>query len=118
MAFLVFQVRPSCLLVLFSAGHFPSPHRLRSSPSTCGRIPCGYFLGVLTYRPYPVPNGFAAYSRVLRTFIPSNLLMSKVLLCRIFLKLLIKSFTHGKIPPVSVSIIRLFLKLAMFNLYR
>ena len=43
--------------------------------------------------------------------------MAKVVLYRVFFKLLIKLFAHGKVPSVSVSIIRLSLKLDTFNLY-
>lgn len=43
--------------------------------------------------------------------------MCKVILYCIFLKLFIKLFTYRKFIPRSVCIIRLFLKLAMFNLY-
>ena len=79
--------------------------------------PYGYFPGVLSCRLYPAADSIAAYPKVLRTFIPSKLLMCKVILYCILFKLLIKLFTHGKFPPVFVSIIQLFLKPAMFNLY-
>lgn len=60
---------------------------------------------------------FGADVKAAREARRSKFPMFKVILYCIFFKLLIKLFTHGKSPPVSVSIIRIFLKLAMFNLY-
>lgn len=77
----------------------------------------GTSLSVLRCSLYPAANGIAAYPQVLCTFILSKLLMAKVVLYRVFFKLLIKLFAYGKVPSVSVSIIRLSLKLDTFNLY-